>query len=219
MPTKHGAGCRERILLAAGALFRQRGYRHSSLEHILARADVRTISNFYYHFPSKEALALEVIDRWAREQEENVLKPSLGNSALGSLERLELLFELIDRRLGRHHYRGGSPLGNLAAEISGGHPQLRARLAYVFRRWERDIRACWRAGIEAGEIAPWVRPEVAAACTVAAIEGACAMSRVYRSPDPLRSMGRLYRWALRGTRQDARPRLARSTRAARVVRR
>lgn len=216
MSTRHGAGSRERILLAAGALFRQGGYRHSSLEDILARASVHTISNFYYHFPSKEALALEVIDHWAREYEENVLRPSLGNSSIGCLDRLQLLFELIDRRLGRHHYRGGSPLGNLAAEISGGYPRLRTRLARTFRRWERDIRDCWRAGIEAGEIAPWVQPEVAAVCTVAAIEGACAMSRVYRSPDPLRSMGQLYRWVLRGTQQNARSRPTRSARTARM---
>jgi TetR/AcrR family transcriptional repressor of nem operon len=202
---KHGAGHRERILRAASTLFRRRGYRDSSLEAILALAGVRTVSNFYYHFPSKEALAIEVIDHWAAEYDAEVFRPSVGNPALGALERLQGLFDRMERRLRSHRHRQGCPLGNLAAEVSDRHPRLRARVADTFRRWERDIRACWRAGIDAGEIASWVEPDVAAVCTVTALEGACAMSRVYHSSDPLRFMRQVQAWALRATENPGRP--------------
>jgi TetR/AcrR family transcriptional repressor of nem operon len=192
-------GARERILRAASVLFRQHGYAHSSLEDILARADVRTISHFYYYFPSKETLALEVIDRWAAEYEADVFRPSLGNRALRPRRRLELLFELMDRRAVRHPRERGCPLGNLAAEVSDRSPRLRVRVADAFRRWERDIQACWRAGIDAREIAPWVNPRLAALCTVAGLQGAYALSRVYQSVDPVHVMHRLQDWALRAT--------------------
>jgi TetR/AcrR family transcriptional repressor of nem operon len=210
-----GVGARERILRAASALFRQQGYAHSSLEDVLARADVRTISHFYYYYPSKEALALEVIDRWAAEYEADVFRPSLGNRAVRPRRRLELLFQLIDRRATRYPRGRGCPLGNLAAEVSDRSPRLRDRVADTFRRWERDIQACWRAGIEAGEIAPWVRPRLAAMCTVAALEGAYALSRVYHSLDPVHIMRQLQDWALRATGTGRRPRRpARSGRRA-----
>lgn len=198
-PATRATGARERILRAASTLFRQQGYAHSSLDDILDRAAVRTISHFYYYFPSKEALALEVIDRWAEEYEADVFRPSLGNRAVPPRRRLELLFQLIDRRAARHPRGRGCPLGNLAAEVSDRSPRLRARVADTFRRWERDIQACWRAGIKAGEIAPWVRPRLAALCTVAGLEGAYALSRVYHSLDPVHVMHSLQDWVLRAT--------------------
>jgi TetR/AcrR family transcriptional repressor of nem operon len=204
--TRAAAGARERILRAASALFRQQGYAHSTLEDILARADVRTISHFYYYFPSKETLALEVIDRWAAEYEADVFRPSLGNRAVRPRRRLELLFQLIDRRAVRHPRERGCPLGNLAAEVSDRAPRLRVRVADTFRRWERDIQACWRAGIDAGEIAPWVSPRLAALCTVAGLEGAYSLSRVYHSLDPVRVMHRIQNWALRATETGRRSR-------------
>lgn len=51
---------RNRIVDAAGELFRERGYRGATIDDIMAAADL-TRGTFYAHFGSKEALFAEVV--------------------------------------------------------------------------------------------------------------------------------------------------------------
>ena len=55
-------GNRDKVLDAAVAAFGQKGYEATSVDELLATAGVSP-SNFYYHFDSKEKLALEVLER------------------------------------------------------------------------------------------------------------------------------------------------------------
>lgn len=57
---------RQNILDAAIELFDEVGYAKTGLADIMARADV-TKGAFYYHFPSKEAVATAIIDEAAAE--------------------------------------------------------------------------------------------------------------------------------------------------------
>lgn len=52
---------RERILRAAAALFRQQGFNGTSMQD-LAKAVGLTKSSLYHHFPSKDALLLEILE-------------------------------------------------------------------------------------------------------------------------------------------------------------
>ncbi len=62
--TQHRAEeTRSHILDAAGGLFAERGYAATSVADICARAGV-TKGAFYHHFESKQAVFLELRDRW-----------------------------------------------------------------------------------------------------------------------------------------------------------
>ena len=60
---RRGEETRERILEAALECFARDGYDASGVAEICRRAGV-TKGGFYYHFPSKQALFLELLERW-----------------------------------------------------------------------------------------------------------------------------------------------------------
>ena len=63
MTQLRGEETRSRILDAAGELFAEHGYDATSVADICARAGV-TKGAFYHHFKSKQAVFLEMRDRW-----------------------------------------------------------------------------------------------------------------------------------------------------------
>lgn len=60
---RRGEETRDRILEAAQACFAQHGYDGTGVAEICHRADV-TKGGFYHHFPTKQAVFLELVDRW-----------------------------------------------------------------------------------------------------------------------------------------------------------
>ena len=63
MPQQRGEETRSHLLDVAGELFAERGYDATSVAGICARAGV-TKGAFYHHFKSKQAVFLELRDRW-----------------------------------------------------------------------------------------------------------------------------------------------------------
>ena len=62
----HKQATRERILRAARELFNRKGYSEVSVNEVMRRAGL-THGGFYNHFPSKDALFVEAIEAYARE--------------------------------------------------------------------------------------------------------------------------------------------------------
>jgi len=62
-PQQRGGETRSRILQAAMECFAQRGYDGTGVAEICRRAEV-TKGGFYHHFPSKQAVFLELLNRW-----------------------------------------------------------------------------------------------------------------------------------------------------------
>ena len=90
-----GAGARERILETAYDLFTRYGIRAVGIDRIVAEAGVAKMS-LYRHFPSKEGLALAVLDlrreRWTRDWLRAAVE-RLGSSPRG---RLLAYFDAFD---------------------------------------------------------------------------------------------------------------------------
>src|SRR5690606_23623973 len=73
---RDGRATRDRLLAAASELVLKHGFAATSLEQILQRTGV-TKGAFFHHFPSKDALALALVDRYLEEErrlEEATLK-------------------------------------------------------------------------------------------------------------------------------------------------
>jgi AcrR family transcriptional regulator len=62
----HGQETRRQILLAAGRLFADRGFKATSIRDIVAASDIG-LSNILYHFKSKEGLFLATIEHFTVE--------------------------------------------------------------------------------------------------------------------------------------------------------
>ncbi len=74
MTQQRGEETRSHILDVAGELFAERGYDATSVARICARAGV-TKGAFYHHFDSKQAVFLELRDRWLAPLEAQLALP------------------------------------------------------------------------------------------------------------------------------------------------
>src|SRR4029450_10822451 len=113
--TNHPAGVRKRILDATADAFQKRGY-HSTSTHDIVRAAGVTAGALHHHFPTKKALALNVIqERVAQAVDKHWLEPV--RSARGAEEGIRTAFEQIASALDRSRTILGCPLNNLALEL------------------------------------------------------------------------------------------------------
>lgn len=175
---------RERLIEAGVELFSQRPYGAIGVAELCARAGVNK-GSFYYFFPSKEALALAVIDRhWAWQQ--GVWAEILGGPGT-ILERLRALFAAtaqmqIDARTGTG-WVAGCLFGNLALEVSSQNEPVRERLQEIFDEQIELIRAPLAAAVESGELQrPAEDVDGAAKAIVAQVEGLVLFAKLFNDP-------------------------------------
>lgn len=126
---EHKQETRDRIIAAAGRLFRSHGYKATGVDAIMAEAGL-TPGGFYAHFPSKEALLQEAVWECLTESAAKVpLAAAAGDDAFASM---------VDRYLSGAHRDdpgAGCPLPSLAAEISRLPPGARGGFTDALKRY------------------------------------------------------------------------------------
>ena len=131
---RRGGSARERILAVASELFYEEGLK-VGIDTIISRSGVAK-ATLYHHFPSKERLVLEVLDRrdlaWRAALDEAVA------SSGGTPEQCLLaVFDALGAEFARADYRG-SVFINAAAEVTDGdhaaHDACRRHCAAVRSR-------------------------------------------------------------------------------------
>lgn len=95
MTQQRGEETRSHILDVAGELFSQRGYEVTSVSDICERAGV-TKGAFYHHFASKQAVFLELRDRWLRPLEMSLTLPGADDETLPQvLQRISEMAQAV----------------------------------------------------------------------------------------------------------------------------
>lgn len=177
------AGTRERIVTAAGTLFRRQGYAATGLQQIATESGAK-IGSIYHFFDGKDALAEEVIRTGGAEYGAMVLS-LLENGSEDPVEALAAAFTQAAADLVATGYADACPIATIALEVADGNARLRSATAEVFAAWLRDLGA-WCRRIVA-------EPEQAAdlaAVILSGLEGAFVLSRSLRDPEPLLAAGR-----------------------------
>ena len=168
---------RSEILDAAAQLITERGFRETSVDDVIKSSKLSGKSHFYHYFKSKEELGYEVLNRQFERFAERGLA-ILREPMIDPLERLYLFLDTVVAAQAQRGFKGGSPFGNLAAEMADAHEGFRKRIEIVFERWASQIQSLlWEAR-------PQLVDEVDAArlsrFIIATLEGALLMSRVQR---------------------------------------
>jgi AcrR family transcriptional regulator len=192
--TERGGETRRRILEVAAEAFAERGYAGTSLSDVL-KASGLTKGGFYFHFPSKEALALATLrhkqERWAAA----VMAATLHHPhAIGQLDAMiEALCELHEQ----------DPtcrcIGRLCSELADAHPELRPQLGVQITNWVEMVASLVRKGQDEGDIRPEVEPVVVAEVAVEAFLGIETVSELLTGRADLRRRA----WNLRNVLFDA----------------
>lgn len=101
-PKPGGEGTREAILAAAEESFARHGYDATGVAEICRRAGV-TKGAFYHHFPSKQAVFLELLARWLERLDEQVaaIRAEAKTVPEGLLRMVDLLQQVFQEGSGR----------------------------------------------------------------------------------------------------------------------
>ena len=169
--TEKGDLTRRHILDAAANAFARAGYTGTSLNDLIKEAGI-TKGGFYFHFPSKEALALAVIqdkhETWMREVSAAALQATRGIDQLTAVsERLCDLYE-EDPSFGA--------MGKLCRDLAtdpGLAPQV---VEKGFVTWVELTAALLARAQEEGDVRPDLDLRAAAETAVAAFIGMKDMS-------------------------------------------
>lgn len=178
----NSAPTRDRMVLAAVELFRQRGYDGTGFREVVDRAGAAR-GAIYHHFPGGKAeLGMAVVRRaggWIADEVERICADATPRAAV------EALVSLAERLTTSGFAAPGCPIAAVGLAADDEEGLLRAAVDGVFSRWQAALSGCLaRAGVDA-EAA-----DDEAALVVSAIEGAVVLCRVRGSAEPLDAVRR-----------------------------
>ena len=178
--TKKGEETRDRILAAATELIHAQGFKETGLTDILAASGVPK-GSFYHYFPSKEDLGKELLVRYRREARaylEREAFPPTGEV----IPRFLRFFEESAREQTEGGCKAGCLLGNLAAEITNMHEDMRREVAQCFLELREVFADALERGQRTGELASDFEPDAAAEFLVSVMEGSILLAKARRAP-------------------------------------
>lgn len=179
-----GEDTRRMILERAASLLNRHGYLSAPLSDIMRVTGLQK-GGIYNHFTSKEELALEAFDYAIETVAERFTQALEGKT--GAVERLIAVIGVFRSYAGGDPpFVGGCPLLNVSVESDDAHPALRRRARETMDRWRGLLERIVQDGIKRGELRADVDPAEVAAVVIAALEGAVAMTNLYKDGHPLR---------------------------------
>jgi TetR/AcrR family transcriptional repressor of nem operon len=171
---------REDILQAGLKCLVEKGFNAVGVQDITDAAGVPK-GSFYNHFESKDALGLEVVERYGANQTRREI---LTDSSVAPLQRLRRHFERITALFVDSHYTRNCILGGFSAELANQSETIREGLRKLYGQWTKDIEATITEAQAKGEIANKTKAAEIAAFLLDAYEGALLRARVERSRKP-----------------------------------
>jgi TetR/AcrR family transcriptional repressor of nem operon len=173
---------REQLIEAGLQTLHLQGFNGCAVQDITDSAGVPK-GSFYNHFESKEALALQALDRfWQSGADRRAL---LSDTNLDPVERLRRYFHALSDTVVHHNFERGCLIGNFSSELSAQSREIRYRLAEIYAAWSRLIESCVREAAKVGRVQPRLPAATIATFLVNAWEGAVLRSKVEQDKSPL----------------------------------
>lgn len=171
---------KEKLVEAASRVLLERGFHGSSVNDIVAAARVPK-GSFYNHFESKEALALEVVRRYAESYDTEALRSGSGSP----LSRIRQHFRDVAERTVERGVELGCMLGNFSNELSTHSPEIREYVATALSHWSDAVAACLTEAQAQGELSRELDARALGAYLVNAYQGAVLRAKVTGDRAPL----------------------------------
>lgn len=176
-------GTREHLIEIGLKRIHAAGYTATGVNEILELAEVPK-GSFYHHFSSKEAFAIEVIQRYGSVEEQR-WNSFLGDAKVSPLKKLRRYFKEMVTIYGRRGLAAGCLLGNMSLEIAEHNPEIRAALRKSFNAWQNAISKTIQEAIEQHELPKTAKADILAALVVNSWEGAQVRAKAEQSDKPL----------------------------------
>jgi len=164
---------REQLIEGASGVLLEKGFHAASVNDIVSAAGVPK-GSFYNHFESKDALALEVVKRYAAGYDDD----ALFNGDGAPLDRLRTYFERIIARTVARGIENGCLLGTFSSELPGRSPDVEAFVAASLAGWSAGVADVLEQAQAAGDLDSNLDATVLGIAIVDAFEGAVARAKV-----------------------------------------
>ena len=174
---------RNQILRAGLPVLFRSGYHAASVRDICAAAGAPQ-GSFTNHFRSKEAFAVEVLNRYF-DYLKDIVAAALTDETLTPRQRLRRYLDVITEKLERDRWMIGCLIGDFSLQVSSHSRLLRKRLDSIFREWRTLFASCVAAAQAAGEVDSRFDATELAEFLLASWEGAILRMKVERSPAAL----------------------------------
>ncbi len=181
-----------RLLAAGHLLFKQQGYNATGVSELAAQAKVPK-GSFYNHFESKEAFAVEIIQRYAQGMDATWDAAMATLPAASQASPLAAIRHLFHTFIA-HHEQAACPgclVGNFSAELAESSPACREALDTAMRHWHRRLTALIEQAQQAGEVRRDVQAKALSAFFWNAWQGALLRMKVTHNAKPLKECLRL----------------------------
>jgi TetR/AcrR family transcriptional regulator, transcriptional repressor for nem operon len=189
-PMNRALDTRTRILSTARELFHGRSYADVGIKEICDIAQVQK-GSFYHFFPSKQDLAMAVIDDMADDWAHGFVAEAFDRD-LPPLERLDYLVDAAYYwQKAAKDLEGRMPgclFGNLALEVSTRDEVIRARINAVFAKASDRFHETLDEAMEQGQIPPLDTKSTAQAM-LAYLEGVILLAKSQNDPEVVRILG------------------------------
>lgn len=171
-PTDRGEATRRQILEAASRAFADKGLAGASLNDIIKAAGV-TKGGFYFHFPSKEALALAVLRNKQEQWAGRVLSATLRHTSA-----LDQMNAMVDALIDLHEQDpSAQAIGRICQELAE-DPAMVPLLSPQFEVWVEMTASLFARGQQEGVVRSDLDPGAMAETAVATFVGLELMSKV-----------------------------------------
>jgi TetR/AcrR family transcriptional repressor of nem operon len=179
---------REKILKSATQLFWEKSYASVSVDMICKATGLQK-GSFYHFFPSKEGLAITILETLWQQHKDHFLIPTF-NPATAPLERFARLLNLLSdaackmKRESGYFY--GCPFGNLANELSTQSDAIRLKLEEIFSEYTRLFQANLDEAVARGDLPAYTSTRYLAQLFISSIQGGVLMAKTNNDPTLLR---------------------------------
>lgn len=172
------------LILSAGIeVMKCQGYNGTSVKDIVEAAGVPK-GSFYNYFDSKEAFAIEALDKVATETYATS-RSQLIDSNLAPMLRLQRYFEAGAEYARNGEFKVGCFFGNMCQEMSDNNEGIRLKVRQVLKIKTRLISEVLAEAQENGQLSSKVDPEMLAEFIFNAWEGALMRMKASKSHAPL----------------------------------
>ena len=180
---------KERILEHAGQLFHEKGFHAVGIADICQASGVNK-GSFYHFFPSKQQLALDVVDATWHAVRGDLESALLSNRPPRDRLRgyCEGLYTAHAMRCEETGQQMGCPLANLGVEMATQDPLLRERILSAFDSQIAYFERLVRDGQQRGEIDDGVVARVAAEALVSFVEGKIMLAKLRDDAETLKGL-------------------------------
>lgn len=172
---------RHTILEKAFDLIYKKGYQATSIDEIIATTQV-TKGAFYYHFKTKDAMGIAIINE--------IVKPNMHDAFIAPLQNSNEPVEdiyvmiktlLLDTPFLKLEY--GCPASNLTQEMTPWNSEFSEALNTLILEWQIAVENSIKRGIEKGNIINSVNPKQVALFVISSYWGIRNFGKVSNSTD------------------------------------